>query len=338
MKTGLMSRASTVAWLAAFCLLGVLAAHAVGPEVRDTAGLFSAGAIKQADEAVRNIQREFRKDLLVETFAGVPENRKADYNRNREVFFTDFVRERAQEARLDGIYVLIMKEQPPHRMHIQVGVGQATRSRAFLAADRDQLVKLLQTNFRDEKYDDGLRAGIAFVERTMRTHLGSRETSGSMNRQGLASTAAREAVPGRSSSPGLGAILLFGALIIGGIVVFSLIMRLMRGGMGGGGVPSGGGMMGGGGGGMFSSLLAGIGGAMAGSWLYDRFFGGHSSSGDSWASSAGDTTSDVGGDFASSGGDVDSGTSLGDTDSGGGGDFGGGDFGGGDFGGGGGDV
>ena len=83
-------------------LLGSWIRSAVGPEVRDTAGLFSTSALKQADETIRGIQREFHKDLLVETFAGVPENRKEDYNRGREEFFAGFVRERAQEARLDG--------------------------------------------------------------------------------------------------------------------------------------------------------------------------------------------------------------------------------------------
>ena len=126
MNNRIMKCGTWVTWLVAVSGLCAMTARAVGPEVRDTAGLFSSAAIKQADETVRNIQREFRKDLLVETFAGVPENRKEDYNRNREDFFTSFVQERAREARLDGIYVLIMKEPPPHRLHIQVGVGQTT--------------------------------------------------------------------------------------------------------------------------------------------------------------------------------------------------------------------
>ena len=91
-------------------------------------------------------------------------------------------------------------------------------------------------------------------------------------------------------------------------------------------MPGSGGMFGGGGGGFFSSLLGGIGGAMAGNWLYDRFFGGNSHSGDNWNSASADAPpSDVGSDFASSGGDVFDNSSSASSDS----DSGGGDFGGG---------
>ena len=88
-------------------ILFAASARAVGPEVRDSAGLFSPAAVQQADAAIQKIQKELGKELLIETFAGVPENRKADYSRSREEFFTTFVRERAHAARLNGIYVLV---------------------------------------------------------------------------------------------------------------------------------------------------------------------------------------------------------------------------------------
>ena len=332
MKMRIINYRSITAMLMVVCCLGAVTALAVGPEVRDTAGLFSASAIKQADETIRGIQREFRKDLLVETFAGVPENRKEDYARSRDEFFASFVRERAKEARLDGIYVLIMKELPPHRLHIQVGVGQATRQRAFQTGDRDQLVKLFQSNFREDKFDDGLRAGVAFVERTLRGNLSNHGATGAKSRAAVANASGRESAQRDSSaSHDSGwSLLMLGLLIVGGILAVSFLIRLLRGGMGGGAVPGQAGMMGGGGGGFFSSLMAGIGGAMAGSWLYDRFFRDHTPTNDTWASSDADTSqSDVGSDFASSGGDVDSNSMFGGTDSGGGGDFGGGDSGGG---------
>ena len=316
-----MNRAILMLCLLAAGGLGAVSARAVGPEVRDSAGIFSASAVKQADETIRKIQREFRKDLLVETFAGVPENRTADYTRNREEFFANFVSERAQSSRLDGIYVVVMKEPPPHRYRIQVGVGQATRQRAFVTSDRDDLVKLLQSSFREDKYDEGLRAGIAFVERTLRNNLHSGSTiQGSSTRQTAPTSSS-------SSNNSMGSFLILGLFLVGGIFVVSFIMRLMRGGMGGGGLPGAGGLGGGGGGGFLTSLLGGVGGAIAGSWLYDRFLGGNAHASDSYNANPSDApSSDVGGDWSSSGGDADS--------SSGGGDFGGG----GDSGGGGGDA
>ena len=300
-------------------------ASAVGPEVRDSAGIFSANAVKQADETVRRIQKEFRKDLLVETFAGIPDNRTEDYKRNREDFFSNFVRERAQAARIDGIYVLVLKEPPPHRYRIQVAVGQVTRQRAFLSSDRDELVRVLQASFREDKYDDALRSGVAFVERSLRSNLGS---------SSVRSTAAVAPMHSSSSDGGgswssgssIGSWVILALLFLAGMMVVSFVIRLFRGGMGGGNMAGAGGMgggYGGGGGGFFSSMLGGIGGAIAGSWLYDRFLGGNAHASDRFDSDSSNAPmSDVGGDWSSSGGDVDSGSSGGDF--GGGGDSGGG--------------
>ncbi len=307
--------------LVAIGLVSAGAARAVGPEVRDNAGLFSPAAVQQADAAIQKIQRELRKELLIETFPGVPENKKADYERNREEFFTSFVRERAQAARLDGIYVLMMKEAPPHKLRIQVGMGEATRQRAFLPSDRDQLVRLLQTKFREEKYDEGLTAAVALVDRTVRSHLNGAAPVGATRPVASAAPVASGGAAGQVN-------VMKWVFIIGGVLVAVFLVRMFAGGMGGGG---GGGLSGsggmGGGGGFFSSLLGGIGGAMAGNWLYDRFTGDNARSPHDSNSGANDAPSDVGGDYSSSGGDV------------GGSDFGGGgDVGGGDFGGGGGDV
>lgn len=307
---GTLSRLVIAAWLSF-----IANTHAVGSEVRDQAGLFSPAAIKQADDTIRVMQRDFRKELLIETFPGVPDNRKADYERNREQFFAEFLRERAQSAGVDGVYLLLMKERPPHTLRIQVGVGEATRQRAFLASDRDALVRLLQTSFREKRYDDGLREAATFVERTMRHNLAGRPAVG---------------VPASMQSNSEWSWLPWVLLFVGGMIVVSFVMRLLRGAAGstGGNVPP---VLGSsGGGGFLSSLLGGIGGAMAGSYLYDRFFSDHAQAGDRWNSSAGDAPrSDVGGGYSSSGGDVDSGSSG--SDFGGGGDSGGSDSGSSDF-------
>lgn len=297
---------------------GGLQAAATGPGVRDDAGVFSTPTVKQADEAIRNLQKQFHKDLRVETFAGIPEGGMDQYTRNREEFFSNLVRDRARAAQLDGIYVLVMKEPPPHRFRIQVGVGQATRQRAFTVSNRDELVRILQTAFRQDRYDEGLQNGISYVERTLRDNV-------------QPTVARQSAVPGgtwrstpsvnESSSRGsIGSFLVLGVVLLGGMLLVRFLFRMVRGTQGG--QLAGAGGMGGGGGGFLTSLLGGIGGVMAGSWLYDRFMGGNAHASDSSMSGSTDTgASDLGGDFSSSGGDV---------DFGGGGDFGGDGGGGGD--------
>ena len=104
-------------WLVAVCFLSAVSARAVGPEVRDNAGLFSAPAVKQADETIRNIQKNFRKELLVETFASVPESRTNDYARNRlaertvptgpnQIWVNDLTYVRTDEGWLDASVVM----------------------------------------------------------------------------------------------------------------------------------------------------------------------------------------------------------------------------------------
>ncbi|HTD67763.1 MAG TPA: hypothetical protein VK846_14655, partial [Candidatus Limnocylindria bacterium] len=274
--------------------------------MRDTAGLFSAATAKQADETIRTFQRDFRKDLLVETFAGVPGSRTNEYTLNREQFFADMVRERAQAARLDGIYVLIMKEPPPHHFRIQVGVGEATRQRAFVPANRDALVRLLQASFRENKHDEGLRSAVTYVEGTLRSNLSGPMTSTTGTKvaaQGTPMRPAPSAAPSSGSS--VGSMVLVGAVIVGGIFLVMFLMRLIRGGTGGGGLSRGAGGLGrvGGGGGFMSSLLGGVGGALAASWLYDRFTG-NAHANDHVPPIQGGASSDVGGDFTNSGGDV----------------------------------
>lgn len=285
--------------------------------IRDEAHLFSDSAVRQAEETIRNLTRQSHKDLVIETFAGVPERHQALYEANRERFFDEFLIERARAARVDGIYVLLLKEPPPHNIRIQAGVGQNTRQRAFRLSDRDQLVHVLQGRLRDRQYDEGLREAVTFVDQTLRRNLASHTAAGA-RRGSSESNAARENGPG-SWIP----LILF---IILGILVVRFILRLFSGGMGGGG---GGGYapgMGGGGGGFLSSLLGGIGGAIAGSWLYDRFLGANAQAND-WADRGDQSSgSDVGSDFSSSGGDSDDsgGSDFGDSN------FGGGDSGGGD--------
>lgn len=305
----------STAWLA-ICSLAMTTAGAAEAEVRDSAGLFSVAAVKQANEQIRAIRKEFRKDLVLETFSGVPDGRSADYARNREAFFTSLVNERATSARVDGIYVLVMKEPPPHRFRIQVGVGQATRQRMFLAADRDGLVRAIQDRFREDKFDEGLLAAVGHVERALRSN--SRAGGNPVGRQ---PTPAVAAAP---SSFSFGSLLGLAVLAVGGLMVVSFLARMFRGGPSGGGLTgAGAGGVGGRGGGFLPGLLGGIGGAIAGSWLYDQFLGGNAHAADHHsASSQGDgSSSDLGGDYSSSGGDVDYG---GDGGGGGGGDFGGG--------------
>jgi uncharacterized protein len=325
-------------------------------EVRDDAGFFSANAIGKANDIIKDVHRDFKKDLLIETVKTVPEGKLEEVKKmdkaERTKFFANWARERAKAAEVNGVYVQICKDPG----HLEVEVGNVTSQKAFTMANRDELASRMLRRFKEaadakdedakkKLHDQALVEGAQFVFSTMKANLGTKGVGpvASPEREPVTSLPRRSMPTAQSGgwTASIGGILCM--LLIVGLIAWVIIglIRAFTGGFGGGGY--GGGGWGGGGGGFLTGLLGGMFGAMAGSWLYNNFFGGGHGGG--WGSSA--YGSDSGpeardNDYSGSGGD----TGGGDDGGGGGGDFGGdsggggGDFGGGggDFGGGGGDF
>src|ERR1700687_2122828 len=89
-------------------------AAALTPTVKDEASFFSPKAIQQANDGIRDIKDRFHKDLVVETFKTVPANKvdqvaKMD-GQARNQFFEEWVRDRARQEGVDGIFVLICQK------------------------------------------------------------------------------------------------------------------------------------------------------------------------------------------------------------------------------------
>src|SRR5262249_31881023 len=112
--------------------------------------------------------RDFNHDLLVETFEAPPADKLKDVNLEdkeaRNEFFQRWARERAHDAAVNGIYVLIYKKPP----HLQVEVGNRTLEKAFTRNNRSRLTEILAGNFRDKKYDEGLLQAVDYVAKAFR--------------------------------------------------------------------------------------------------------------------------------------------------------------------------
>lgn len=350
-----------VSALAAVLFASPVPAWALTPAVHDDAGFFSADAVTKADANIKDIKERHHKDLLIETFPTPPadkeEEAKGDDGKANPSFFAAWALQRARAQHVNGIYVLICKDPP----YIEPAVGNQTHT-LFTDYDRAHLGKILIDHFkkRDQKeYDDGLREAVLYVQSTLNQNDSTKEPNKEAEGPAPSQPSPDRWPPsggGRKAglgglSLGLGGCLCVGLVVVGviaaGVMAVSALFRSFGqrpGGYGpapGGYGPGGYGGQGGGGGGFMSSMLGSLFGGAAGSWAYDRFFGGHSSpTQGSWqapnvapppAPPAPDDTSYT----AGGGGD------FGGGDSGeGGGDFGGGDAGGGggDFGGGGGDA
>lgn len=308
-------------------------ARAVTPEVKDDAGLFTAAAVKRANEIIADVSRRFKKDIVIETYKEVPADKLGQRKSlGDDRFFPKWAEDRFAALRTDGVYVLIC-ENPKKLL---VSVGKKTQERDFKPADRNRLRDTFVAGLKSGKRDDALVNGVQFIADTIQSnHRGAEERASARRTTTTTMPAANHNDGGGFN---WGGILCWGLLIVGGIwLVFGLI-RAFTGGMGGmGGGPGYGGYGGYGGGGFFSSLMGGLFGAAAGMWMYNNFFGGH---GTGFGSTAYGSDAGAGGVSGSDEGQVGSTTSDDWGDSGGGdtgGDWGGGDAGGGDWGGGGGD-
>ena len=301
-------------------LLGVVAlllstslARAEFGGLRDNGAFFSEPAKAEASRNIGEIGKRFKKDLVIETFQGIPEDFKSGVDlRNRASvnrFFEQWTVRQARQQGVNGIYILLSKEPA----YLQVVVGNETQNKAFTLQDRDALVATMLARLRNKQNDEALLAGVNFVAATMKSHAVARSGGPAPKRS--------EAANAESSPWGWVLAAVLGA--VAAWVVVGIIRSIFRAGGNTGGAAAAPASSGGG---FFSSLLGGMFGAAAGMWLYDQFSGHHDSG-------VGSDLERRGGDDAGfSGKDTDySGSGDSFSDDSGGGDIGGGDSGGGDF-------
>lgn len=330
-----MNLVLTAGLLATTLLLAPATIHAA--DVLDGGGFFSAEVLATANESIRNLEQKSGHEIRIETFANVPADQvesvaKMDKSQ-RETFFTKWLHNRAEATKSRGVFVLICKEPS----HLRLWAGTAIQRAGFGAAQTKTVRETLLTGFKAKEYDKTLTDVVAQLSTTFDglshaapTHVGHKSVAHN--------APAPQHVPlphmpaPEAPASNWGSLVFVMALVIGGVLLFSIVARMFggRGSYGPGGSGGMGGGYGGGGGGFLSGLTGGIFGALAGNWLYNQFTDHHASAGETHSTDGNLST------FGDSS-NTDSGFDSSSSDSGGT-DFGGGDFGGGDFGGGGGDV
>jgi hypothetical protein len=135
----------------------------VAPEIHDEGKFFSPDAIKQANDIIREISRQSGRDLLIETFPSVPADQadkvKAMSTDERTKFFRQWAEERARQAVVNGVYILVTKEP----RHLEVLYTEKARD-AFGQEAYEKLRAELLKDFRAQQYDGGLLAAAKFVQ------------------------------------------------------------------------------------------------------------------------------------------------------------------------------
>ena len=284
--------------------------------VRDSGDFFSEACIKEATRKISEIESQFKKELVVETFVDIPEEVKRGVDLTDKPalnkMFEQWTVKEAKQSRVNGIYILISKEPA----HLQIVVGNDTQNKAFTSKDREKLAGIMLNKLRTKKNDEALLECVQFVSTTM---AGNVQPSTRVKSVATPSAVSPRALQTEQATP-------WGWIITAvlGIGALWLIVGVLRSFMGRGATGGQGMMPSAGGGGMFNSLLGGMFGAAAGMWLYDQFSGSHSNAWGGDHENRGDESTGYSGqdtDYSGTGGDF-------------GGDDGGGDWGGGDWGGG----
>jgi len=368
-------------WLALPLALGPWALPAAASEVRDPAGIFSAAAVRQAQADLDRIEREQKVPVTIETISSLKEatsdDEKAKWKSMPAKKVIDLVAQRnAREGSRRGLYILLdKKEHVVSNLEIPERLQNRLPESKRLAV-RDAFIQ----EFKNQNFDAGLSRAVKVIDDELRASQPA--AARAAQSAPVAAPARNVPAPEHRGGGGLMTLIPIVLIIVAILIAVRVLGALFRGsgggygggpgrmggpGYGGGGPGYGGGGGGygggGGGGGFFSNIMGGIGGAMAGNWLYDQFSGrhGHDQAGTYGGGAAaggvagpeqvaqgGDDmigANDDGSQGASWGGDTggDWAGGGGGTDTGGGGDWGGGGGdtgggGGGDWGGGGGDT
>ena len=263
----------------------VLAMPVQAATIRDGAGMFSPGVVKKLEAELDRLERATKIPVVIETIDAIP-GLDADAPKSvRRKAIDQLAVKRDKAIRDEGIYFLISKND-----HVFSPVLIRERYAALLPIEkRDAIRDALVEEFKKENYDAGLTRAVETIEQSL-----AKATVVNRGAKGLG--AASSQGRGRSvdhgnvfADPLLGIVgVLLVLRVLGGLLTRNANsgypgqmggMGMQRPGMGPGPGPGyyggGGGFGGGRGGGFFSSLMGGIGGAMAGNWLYDQFSGRH---------------------------------------------------------------
>ncbi len=167
-------------------------AQAIVPKVYDNGKFFDAETVKKADAQIKLIEEKYKRDVVVETFATIPQDvldRFKYDEKNRDAFFQKWIADLEERGGVNGIMILLSKDQfKENRTRVEVGVGKVTVKRDFTIANRNDLAKILKENIAEKKYDSGLLDGLLYVENTLAT-------------QHKASAVAAQPVPIRGAKP-----------------------------------------------------------------------------------------------------------------------------------------
>jgi hypothetical protein len=221
-------------------LAGVARAEEKAPPIRDDANLFSAPAITQALAEISEIHETYHRDVVIETIKELPsvDRHLFKFLWSHELHrrMEQQSRERAQEAGVDGILILICMEP---RVMVEPIAWPPSHGRFFRSRDAAELRRKVGRLVAEKRPDQALAEAIRLVRHDFEANLADRQRAEPANEWFLAAA---------------------GGIFVG----FWLVLRVARRRLEGAGPaepPE-----------LTTALLASRYGSVTGYWLYDKLF------------------------------------------------------------------
>ena len=144
------------------------------PKISDEAGFFSKEAVEKATDKLNDIQRRFKVEVVIETYAAIPDAMKADYKpENKADYFKQWAEKRAMHQSVKGVYTLICKDPA----YLYMEPDKAVRRKAFTLDDRNALVARVRKQMHEKKFDEALAEIVDSIDTTLSAHLAPRKDS-----------------------------------------------------------------------------------------------------------------------------------------------------------------
>jgi hypothetical protein len=164
-----------VAVLSALLLLSTAPARAERPAVRDEAGLFSKGAVEQAEKQIADLRRDLHRGLVIETVKHPPADvvqrmQKGWWRSDKSREFARWALEYVKTAEVDGVYVLLYRDDQGQLWAHAFAFPEEANGSAFTPANARKLSDLIQRENREHGLDRALLSAVARVRHDLKAN------------------------------------------------------------------------------------------------------------------------------------------------------------------------
>jgi hypothetical protein len=133
-------------------------------KIVDRGGFFKSDSVSAASKTISDIKSTTGRDVVIETFAELPENDRVRFNQldrsGQDKFFADWAAKRGHELNTKGVYVVACRK--PGKFYV-TSVGQGVEK-----ATVDRIKQRLADTFRKQEFDRGLEGILEIVQSDLR--------------------------------------------------------------------------------------------------------------------------------------------------------------------------